>query len=81
MPIRVHEPPAEVHRVSFGSDTAAGDDHSLDLDDVIRSRRIGLVSEELSVLFDLVQEDVLGMVGSADRDAGVDISVSDGSDV
>jgi hypothetical protein len=81
MPIRVYEPPAEVHGLSFGSDAAAGDDHSIDLDDVIRSRRIGFISEELSVLFYLVQEDVLGMVGCADRDAGVDVGVSEGSDV
>ena len=81
VPIGMHEPPAEVHRVSLGSDAAAGDDRSLDLDDVIRGGRIGLLGEELPVLLDLVQEDVLGMVGRADRDASVDVSVGEGADV
>jgi len=81
VPVRMHQPPAEVHRVALSRDTAAGDDGSLDLDDVIRRRRIGLIGEKLPVLLDLVQVDVLGVVGRTDRDAGIYVSVGEGADV
>ena len=79
MPIRMHQAPAEVHRVTIRRDATTGDDVAFDLDDEIGRGSIGLLGEELPVLLDLVQENVLGMIRRTDRDAGVDVGVSEGA--
>ena len=79
MPIRVHQAPAEVHRVAIRRDATAGDDGVFDLDDELGLGRIGCLGEILPVLLDLVQEHMLRVIRRTDRDAGVDVGVSEGA--
>ena len=80
VPVRVHEPPAEVQRRPSDRDPTARDELALDLDDVVGRRLIGLLREELAVLLDLVEEDVLGVVRRADGDAGLEVFVGEEAD-